>query len=90
MVETMANAFQRYRIWPVDHVEESGVYAFGRNAIEAAQEAFLSFVELDDPPVSIRLQCRSERDCGAIEIVTVEPAFQRPFATADAQPEFAW
>lgn len=78
--------FSMFRVWPSTSIEDGAVVAYGRTAQEAADEAFLDFVALDDPPASIELCCR--RDHGStVERVVVEPAFRRPFLPAYEQPE---
>lgn len=64
------------------------MYAYGRSAREAAEEAFLDFVRLDDPPARIELHCRHE--FGERETVIVEPAFSRPFIVIEPQPELSF
>lgn len=78
-------SFHRYAVWPQSASPHDRVFCYGRTAIEAAEEAFLDFVALDDPPETITLNCK--RDDHPCEVVTVSPAGQVPFAPIDTSPE---
>lgn len=87
----MKTSFARFRIWPLGSDEWDGVWAFGRNAQEAAEEAFLDFVDLCEPPARIVLNCRNHNDGGSVTVSTVEISGQKPFLTSPAnQPAFSF
>ncbi len=82
--------FLRYRVWAAQGSEQAGIWCYSRTPQEAADESFLDFVDMCDPPSKVELACREEHKpgrIGQIAYCTVYPSFRPPFVVADRQPE---